>query len=530
MNSIGRASVMIGAGTVVSRLTGFLRSIVLVAALGATTSAGNAFAVANQLPNNVYTLISTGLVAAVIVPQIVKAAAHADGGSAFISKLMTLAATVLMAATAVAMAVAPWLVQLFAPGFPPAQQALTLAFAYWCLPQIMFYGLYALVGEALNARRVFGPYTWSPVVNNIVSIAGFVAFMLLFGTDKTLADWTPGMITLIGGTATAGIALQALILLAFWRRAGLHVRPDFHWRGAGLRGIGRLAGWTFLMVLVMQIAGLVQSQVMSAADKDVPGVLVAQNAWLLFMLPYSVIVISIGTPYFTRLSEHVAAGRSDAMRDDIGTSIRTLGVFMVLATAVLAAASIPASRVFTDSPHEAEGAGIVLLCYLVGLVPLSVLFVIQRSFYAYNDTRTPFFFTVVQAVLTVATALLAHAILPLALLTAGIALGQGLAMTAEVILAAWLLHHKIHGIHTAAWLPALGRFVIAGVPAGAAGWGVFLLMGGVDGWTTAGRLPAIAGSAIIAVVCAVVYTGVLALVRAPELAPAVKTVRTLVKR
>jgi putative peptidoglycan lipid II flippase len=83
MSGIGRASVLIGAGTIVSRLTGFLRAVVLVSAVGATTAGGNAFAVANQLPNNIYAIISTGLLSAVVVPQIVKAAAHDDGGRAF---------------------------------------------------------------------------------------------------------------------------------------------------------------------------------------------------------------------------------------------------------------------------------------------------------------------------------------------------------------------------------------------------------------------------------------------------------------
>ena len=137
------------------------------------------------------------------------------------------------------------------------------------------------------------------------------------------------MIALLAGTATLGIVIQAVILLMFWRRTGLHVRPDFRWRGVGLDQLGRLAGWTFLMVVAGQLAGLVQSRVLSDAAEDYPGVLVTQNAWLLFMLPYSIIVLSIGTPYFTQLSEHAAAGRDDDVRGDVGRSIRTLGVFIV---------------------------------------------------------------------------------------------------------------------------------------------------------------------------------------------------------
>ncbi|MFM9718788.1 lipid II flippase MurJ, partial [Streptomyces galilaeus] len=89
---------------------------------------------ANQLPNNIYAIISTGLLTAVVVPQIVKAAAHADGGQAFISKLFTLGTVGLLGATALAIICAPLLVQVYASKFTPDQLALSTAFAYWCLP------------------------------------------------------------------------------------------------------------------------------------------------------------------------------------------------------------------------------------------------------------------------------------------------------------------------------------------------------------------------------------------------------------
>lgn len=525
---IGRASVLIGAGTIVSRLTGFLRAVVLVAAVGAFTGAGNAFAIANQLPNNIYAVISTGILTAVVVPQIVKAASHDDGGSAFVSKLMTLGTVVLLGATALAVIAAPWLVALYAPKFSPEQAALATSFAYWCLPQILFYGLYSLVGETLNARRVFGPFTWAPIVNNVVSIAGFLVFILVFGSSTSVSGWTTGMVALLGGTATLGIVVQAVLLLFFWRRAGLHVRPDFRWRGVGLGQIGRLAGWTFLMVVAGQLAGLVQARVMPPEGS--PGVLAAGNAWLLFMLPYSIIVLSIGTPYFTRLSEHAHAGRHGDVQTDIDRSIRTLGFFIVIATAALAAAAVPASRIFTGSAAEAAQAADVLLAYLVALVPLAVLFVIQRTFYAYDDTRTPFFFTLAQCALVVATALLAGALLPEENLAAGIALGQSLSSIVQVVIGTWLLHRRLGGIRFASWFSALVRFTVAAVPAWGAGFLTLQLLGGPDGWVTADRWLAAVGAAIIGVVSIVVYVGFLALFRAPEVRTAGEIVRRFLPR
>jgi putative peptidoglycan lipid II flippase len=531
VNSIGRASVLIGAGTVISRLSGFLRQIVLVAAVGGSVSAaGNAFALANQLPNNIYAIISTGLLAAVVVPQIVQAASHPDGGSAFISKLFTLGAVGLLAATAIAMICAPWLVQLYGREFPPAQQALATAFAYWCLPQILFYGLYALVGESLNARRVYGPFTWAPIVNNIVSIAGFVLFIVLFGPLGDTVAWDAGKIALMGGTATAGIVVQAVLLAVFWPRTRLRVRLDFRWRGVGLNRIGRLAGWTFLMVLLGQIAGAVQSLVLSAAAEDHPGILVTQNAWLLYMIPYSLIVLSIGTPYFTRLSEHAAAGRHEEVRADIGRSIRTLGVFIVISTFALAAAAVPASRLFTKNAAEAVAAGVVLLCFLVGLIPNAVQFTIQRTFYMYNDTRTPFFFTIVQSAIVIGATIAAGLSLPVERLAAALAAAQSVAAIVQVVLATWLLHRKIGDLRVRSWLGALARFILAAIPAGLAGWGVFLFAGGAGGWMAASQVLAAVGAVVIGLVCLIVYVGLLALLRAPELGPALGILRRLTRR
>lgn len=529
MSGIARASAMIGAGTLVSRLTGLLRTIVLVAAIGSVQSrAGDAFAVANQLPNIIYTIISTGLLTAVIVPQIVKVAANPDGGQAFISKLVTMGTVVLLGTTALAVALAPWLVLLYAPDFPPDQLALATSFAYWCLPQILFYGLFALLGEILNARRVFGPYTWAPIINNLVSIAGFTVFILLFGPEQTIVeDWTPGMIALLGGTATLGIVLQTLLLVFFWRRAGLHLRPDFRWRGLGLGKLRDLAKWTFLMVLAGQLAGVVQSRVLSPASGEGAAMMASQNAWLIFMLPYSIIVLSIGTPYFTQLSEHAHAGRDDAVRADIGSSIRTLGLFTMIATAALMVASIPASRIFTATPAQAVDAALVLVCFLVSLVPLAVLFVVQRTFYAYDDTRTPFMFTLLQTTIVIATALIASATLPLDRLAAGVALGQSISSIIQVIVATWLLNRRLGGIGVGRWMLSLGRFALAAIPAAAAGWGTFLLLGGVNGWTVSDRLLGAIGTAVIGAVAVLVYLGMLALLRAPELAVVGPIVRRL---
>ncbi|WP_353112520.1 murein biosynthesis integral membrane protein MurJ [Microbacterium sp.] len=525
MSSLGRASAILGAGTLISRVTGLIRTIVLVAAIGSIGKAGDAFGVANQLPNNVFTIIQTGILTAVIIPQIVRAAAHKDGGRAYISKLFTLGTVVFLAATAVAMALAPFLVTIYAKGYSPAQHALAVAFAYWCLPQIFFYGLYALVGETLNARRVFGPYTWTPVANNVLSIAGFLVFIALFGGSRTDVDmWNPTMIAVLGGTATLGIAVQAGLLFFAWRRTGLQLRPDFRWRGVGLGQVGSLAGWTFMMVIVGQVAGLIQTTIVSEASGEHPSVFMMQAAWLVFMLPYSIFAISIGTPYFTQIAEHAAAGRDAAVRSDVARCIRVVSLFVVGSGVALAVAAVPATRIFTDSAEKALQSAPVLVCYLVGLLALSVLFIVQRAFYAYGDTRTPFLFTLVQGVLIVVFSLIALAVAPLAQLAAAVALGQSIAGIVQAVIAVLILRKRLGGLELRTTLLSLVRFTVAAIPAGLAGWGVYAALGGAEGWMTgrtgssfADRLIGAVGTGVIGAVAAAAYLIVLLILRAPEL-------------
>src|SRR5690606_7446999 len=180
---MGRASAMIAAGTLTSRITGLLRTTVLISAVGAIGQTGDAFAVANQLPNSIYQVISAGVLTGVIVPQVVRATAQKDSGHAFLAKLLTLGFVLAGGITIVAFFCAPLLVSLFASaGYSPEQHALATQFAYWCIPQLFFYGMFALLGEILNARKIFAPYAWAPIMNNVVSIVGFLGFMMLFGS------------------------------------------------------------------------------------------------------------------------------------------------------------------------------------------------------------------------------------------------------------------------------------------------------------------------------------------------------------
>ncbi len=519
---IGRASVFLASGTIVSRILGFVKAIVLAATIGVVGSASaDAFAVANGLPNTVYVIVAGGVLSAVLVPQIVRASTHADGGSAYINKLLTLALVVIGAATIVATALAPVLTWIYA-GSNPSILPLATAFAWWCLPQIFFYGLYTLLGEVLNARRSFGPFTWVPVLNNVVALIGLVAFGLLFGFDadgtRGVDDWTTGMVALLAGSATLGIVAQAVILFWFWRRIGLRYRPDFQWRGVGLGAAGRMAGWTFGMLLLTTLAGIVQTQVVLVASGEGASLAAIDNAWLIFMLPHSVITVSIATAYFTRMSEHAHEGKLDRVRDDLSSAVRGVSVILVLAAGVLVVVAYPFAAVFQPGLDGASALGNVIIAFAIGLVGFSILFVVQRTFYALGDTRTPFFFTLFQVVVFSAAAV-ACIFLPVAWIAVGVALATTIATTAQLLLAVGLLRRRLGYIDGRRIVFSLVRDLVAVTLPVVAGLAILLALGGFTdgGFAIASRVGAIITMLIIGVVMAVLYFGILWMLRSPEL-------------
>jgi putative peptidoglycan lipid II flippase len=520
---IGRASALLASGTVVSRVLGFVKAIVIAQALGGVIStSGNAFAVATIVPNSIYAIIGGGLLSAILVPQIVRASSAADGGNAYINKLVTLGLTGFAAVAVAATLAAPALVQLFSLRSAASfDRDLAIAFAYWCLPQVFFLGMYALLGEVLNARRAFGPFTWAPVANNIVGIASVGTFLALFGgsADRRFEDWSPGMVALFAGGNTLGLAAQALLLFLFWRRVGLRFRPDFRWRGVGLGIAGKAAGWTFAMLLIGQVAGLIETNVATRAGSESASVFALTNAWLIFMLPHSVITVSIVTVFYTSMSEHAARDDLRALKTDISSVLRGVLLAILLAAAALIVVAPAFARVFIATGYDdVQQLAAVIIAYLLGLVPFCLLFVVQRAFYALGDTRTPFVFTLLQSLLVIG-GVLACSLLPADRIAVGIAAVVSAAGTVQLLVAAALLARRIGPGAGAGVGRALLRDLIAVLPACVVGAVLLILLGGTapGGFALSGIAPAVLSIAVIGGAMSVVYLGALLALRSPDL-------------
>jgi putative peptidoglycan lipid II flippase len=385
---------------------------------------------------------------------------------------------------------------------------------------VLFYALYSLVGEVLNARGVFGPFTWAPAINNVIAIAGLVVFMAIFGADTGQRDasvWTPSMIALLGGSATLGIAAQAFVLFFFWRKAGLSYRPEFRWRGVGLGGAGRAAAWTFGMILVTQLAGVVQTNVATLASGEA-SVAVLRNAWLIFMLPHSIVTVSIATAYFTRMSAHARDGDLESVRRDLSSSLRSILLVMVFSAVGLMVLAFPFSALFSSGYGSVSALAAVLLALLPGLVPFSILFILQRAFYALEDTRTPFFIQLVQSLLFVAGSLVV-ATFPHDLIAVGLALALTVAGTIQTIVAALVLRRRIGGLGTRLIARQAAWFLLAAVPAAAGGVGILLLLGGFGrgGFPVASLTGGVVSMGLAGLGMLVIYVIVLGLAKNDEL-------------
>ncbi len=229
--SLVRSSGVMALGTLASRVTGLLRTLVLVPAIGQLALA-NSYNYANTLPNTVYNLAIGGILTSVIVPLLVNAARRdSDRGEKYDQRLFTLVTVFLFVITLAATVVAAPIARLYdpRPGHPPAGHILVL-FAYFFIPQIFFYGVSSLASAILNARGHFAAPMWTPVVNNVVVISVTIAFMVFAGTHQTAATITPFEVTFLGIGTTLGIVAQTAALVPALRRVGFRWRPRFDFR------------------------------------------------------------------------------------------------------------------------------------------------------------------------------------------------------------------------------------------------------------------------------------------------------------
>lgn len=476
------SSAIMAAGTVASRVTGVMRDIAMTAALGFYL-VSDAFSLGNTLPNIIYILVIGGALNAIFIPQLVRRMKDdADGGRAYADRLLTITFLALLLLSVAAVLLAPWIVDLYSTAqYGSDQRELATAFARLCLPQIFFYGAYALLSQVLNSRGKFGAPMFAPIVANIIAIATFVTFIVIAGTTAAAdGQLSSDQVLLLGLGTTIGVALQALVLVPVLWKAGYVWRPRFDWRGHGLGKAGTLAIWTLGLVVVNQAGYVVITRLATLANVSATdagtvaaGLTTYQKANLIFMLPQSVITISIVTAMLPSLSRIAHSGQMEQVGRDITSTMRLVASFIVPIGVILMVIG-PGIAVLlfgygAATPAQAALMGSIVSVFMVGLLPFSLWYVVLRGFYALEDTRTPFWISVAFNVATLVVAI------PLFYSTTGgvqiamLALGYVVGFWVAFVLSWFLLARKLRkrgagwkSLSIGSTMRSLLRMVLAG--------------------------------------------------------------------
>jgi len=512
---LARSSAAVAAGTLLSRVTGLLRVVVLAAAIG-KASLADTYNLANITPNIVYELLVGGVLAATLVPVFVDQLERRDDRST--SAVFTVSMTALVLFTVVTMALSPLLARLFLlreHGPDRAAQLHVLTVLVLCfVPQMIFYGFTTLASALLNARQRFVAAAFAPVVNNIVVIVALLVFALrTSGRHSAITNVVRvrndlGLLLLLGIGTTAGIVAMAGVLVPAVVRAGIRLRFVLAWRDPAIRTILRLSGWTAGYVVTNQVAQLF---VLILANNSTGNVSAYVYAFTFYVVPHGLLAVSIMTTMTPNLARRARAGDLEGMRREFGLGLRYIVVFVLPASVLFAVLAQPMLGVIVRrqfTAHDAVVTADTLQAFALSLVPFSVYLYVMRAFYALQDTRTPFLLNTFENGMNVA---LAIALFP-SLGVQGLALAWSGAYLVAAVCALVVLRRRIGGVPDATALRSTTRAGLAGLALAA----VAAPVAGAIGRSSPGV--ALLATAVAATVGTLVYVGGLVVLRSEELA------------
>jgi putative peptidoglycan lipid II flippase len=547
--SLLSSSAVMAAGTIVSRLSGFVRGILLAAALGVGLHA-DVFNIANTVPNMLYILLAGGVVNAVLVPQLVRAMKNdADSGEAYTNRIITLAALFLGVVTLVLVAGAPWLMRLFLDPefFDPARSAQlesVIDFARYCLPQVFFYGMFVLVGQVLNSRGRFGPMMWAPIANNVVAVAVLGAYLLTIGPaegPEKYGGFTSGAEALLGIGSTLGIVVQLLVLIPYLKAAGFSYRPRFDFRGSGLGHTLRLGVWTVLFVVVNQIAytvvvrlashGTVQSGGDTGSTQGT-GYTIYSNSFLLTMVPHSIITVSLATAMLPLLSSYAAHGQLSRVGSAVASTLRSAWALVIPIAALFSVMSLDIANViwgYGSAKADFENFAPTLALFGIGLVLFTAHYLMLRGFYALEQTRRVFWIQCGIAVTNIVAAVLLTRGAPPAETAPRLVIAYACSYAVGALTSYVMLTRTVGGLQGRRLVRFLLRLLIAVGISTAAAWG--LRQGMSELLPGKGKLHAVLDLVVVGLGFFAIYLGLARVLRITEVTDVMRLVtRRLIRR
>ena len=522
--------------TLISRLTGFARIVLIATILGAALS--SAFSVAYQLPNLIAALVLEATFTAIFVPVLARAERDdPDGGTAFVRRLVTLATTLLLLTTALAVVSAPLLVSLMLGDDPQVNRDLTTAFAYLLLPQVLFYGLSSVFMAILNTRNVFGPPAWAPVCNNVVAIATLGLYLVVPGElSVDPVEMGNAKLLVLGIGMTLGTVTQVVVLLVALRRERVSLRPLWGVDDR-LKQFGAMASAMVLYVLISQLGLIVGNRIASGAAASGPAIY--NYTWLVLMLPFGMIGVTVLTVVMPRLSRNAAANDNPAVLADLSLATRLTMVTLIPIVAMMTVGG-PAigSALFSYGNFgdvDAGYLGMAITLSAFTLIPYALVLLQLRVFYAREQPWTPIALIVVITIVKIAASVAAPHLTDDPDLVAGyLGLANGLGFLAGATVGYYLLRANLN--------PPGGRLVglqvvrtilvtiCASLIAGLIAHVVDKLLGLeslTDSWGGGGSLLRLL---VLGLIMTPIIVGVMLAARVPEALSAVAAVRRRVGR
>ncbi|MBE1486097.1 murein biosynthesis integral membrane protein MurJ [Plantactinospora soyae] len=519
-------SAMMAAFSLISRGTGFLRQLMIVATLGLSL-VGNAYTTAQIIPGMVYEFLLGGILSSVLIPVLVRRRkADPDGGQAYTQRLLSLAVLILGGAALLAVLGASVLTTIYAGRQGQDYRELVTNLSRLLLPILFFSGVSALLTAVLNTRGHFAAPAWAPILNNVVVIATCGLYIAIFGA-KTVQPEEMGLgrVLVLGGGTLLGLVVQTAGMLPALRKVGFRWRWRFDFRALGLRELGRLGGWMFCYVAVNSFGLIVLFNLLNEVKDKSAGPLVYNNVFLLLMMAHGIIAVSIITALLPRMSAAAADGRYADIAADLSRGTRTVTAALAPIAVCYAVLADPIAKALFDYGAAQGGSGTtgpVLLVAALALIPFAVSQLFTFAFWAMPDTRMPALINVPVVAVRVLVQVIVFAAFSTSFLAAGMMIGNAVSYIAAAAISAWFLRPHIGQIGVAAIMRTFGRVLIAAVGATLVGLLVVALL---PGEAASNRWLAFVEVAVGGAVIGGTYLGLAMLLRIREITDLVTMVR-----
>lgn len=383
--------------TAVSRLTGFVRVLVVTAVLG-TTFLGNTYQSANTVPNLLFELMAAGALQAVLVPVLVEVLDRDGRASAerVAGAVLGTITPLLAGAAVLAMAASPIVMRALTAGVDDltvrsAEQRLGVVFLLFFLPQVVCYGLGLVATGVLHAEQRFTVPAAAPIANNLVVIGAYLVFAWLRCGDGPWPDvpLTPLQVLVLAGGTTLGVVVFTVLPAVAAHRSGFHLRPRWGWRDPAVRGMARTGAWAAVAVALTQALLVV---VLVLANAAPGGVVAYQFAFTFFLLPFALFAVPVATALYPSLARAAHQGAAAEYGAALGRGLRVTLLLVVPGAAALAALAWPLVRL-TAYGEAARGdltsLAHALAAFALGLPGYAAVLLFTRASYAQGDARLP---------------------------------------------------------------------------------------------------------------------------------------------